>query len=595
MRSTRPGPLRSVLRLLREEFDRPALLCSGWMIVLVILSGVLSAATPLALKHLVDAVANSAQAERPPELNTVLPAGLTYLLALTSARLASDLRPLLASRIEQRVLASLRGRFFAHVLRLPMAWLSQRRTGELLHSADLAASGAQLSISHMTGSLAPVLVELVLMGWILANLDQPELVALFVLSSALYLLVFTLGTLRLRPAVRELSSASTEMHARLNDGVAHVETIRCFGATRQTELAMADALARSSSSWINFSRLSVQAAMAASIVFALTLAACLVMSSAAVRRHEMSVGGFVLASVYMLQMVRPLEVLGSAAKDLSRALGFLQPLQDILAQPTEAEVPTKEPDPDTTEKRQTAPSVKLENLHFSYDERNPVLRGLDLEISAGRTTAIVGRSGSGKSSIARLLLRLYTPQGGCIFIDGQPLHGLSTAHLRSLVGYVPQETRLLHGTVKSNIALGIPRASVDDIVQAAQGAQLGPLISALPHGLDTPVGEHGHTLSGGERQRLAVARALLRQPAFYILDEPTSMLDGKTEADIMAALSTLTAGCTTILIAHRLSTVMHADEIVVLDKGRVHERGCHGDLIAKGGLYAQLWRQQSEG
>jgi ATP-binding cassette subfamily B protein len=593
MRLTRPGPLGSALRLLRDEFDRPALMYSGWMILLVILSGALSAATPLALKHLVDAVASSTQHAPPPEQAAVLVTGLTYLLALTGTRLASDMRPLLASRVEQRVLAGLRRRFFAHVLRLPMAWLSQHRTGEVLHSADLAVAGCQLLISHMTGSLAPVLVELAIMGYILANLEQPALLALFALSSALYLVVFTLGTLRLRPAVRELSSASTEVQARLNDGVAHVETIRCFNATHQTEVAMADALVRLSSRWIDFNRLTVQAAIAASIVFALTLAACLVMSSAAVGRHEMSVGGFVLASVYMLQMVRPLEVLGSASKDFSRALGFLQPLMDILSRPAESEGPTKEQDPATTAKRQGAPSVRFQNLHFSYDERHPVLRGLDLDIPAGRTTAIVGRSGSGKSSLARLLLRLYTPQSGCIFIDGRPLHALATAELRCLVGYVPQEAGLLHGTVASNIALGVPGASDEAIARATQDAQLGPLLKALPHGLGTTVGEHGHTLSGGERQRLAIARALLREPALYILDEPTSMLDSKTEADVMATIATVTAGRTTVLIAHRLSTVMHADEIVVLDQGQVHERGRHDDLIARGGIYAHLWHQQS--
>jgi ATP-binding cassette subfamily B protein len=220
---------------------------------------------------------------------------------------------------------------------------------------------------------------------------------------------------------------------------------------------------------------------------------------------------------------------------------------------------------------------------------------LDLDVPAGRTTAIVGRSGSGKSSLVRLLLRLYEPQAGRILLDGRSIESLQAAELRARIGLVPQDTSLLQASVSNNIALGLPEASHDDIERAARHAQVHGLIDALPHGYGTLLGDRGQTLSGGERQRLAIARAILRKPSLYVLDEPTSMLDAKTEAGILQSLRELTAGCTTLVIAHRLSTVMHADEIVVLDGGRVHERGNHTQLLAQNGLYAQLWRQQTDG
>jgi ATP-binding cassette subfamily B protein len=590
----RLGSLGPALRLIREGVDRSVQLNLLGTMLLVTLSGVLAAASPLALKQLVDAVAGSTSMH-PTDGGRLLLPGAIYLFVLVGGRLTSDIRPLLASRVEQRVLAVIRQRFFAHLLRLPMAYLVRRRSGELLHSADLAAAGAQAIISHITNSIAPVLIELVLMGVILAQLQQPALLALFIATSLLYLVVFALGVLRQRPAIRAVSAASLDLHAQLSDGISHVETLRCFGAAEQAEQSLARTASHLASRWLRFNQLTVQSALAASGVFALTLTACLTITAEAVAQGQMTVGGFVLASVYMLQMVRPLEMLGAAARDLSRAVGFMQPLLDVLAEPPEATPTTASPSPASWTAPARAPSLRFENLSFGYDPQRPVIRGLDLEIPAGRTTAIVGRSGSGKSSLVRLLLRLYAPQQGRILVDGQAIETLPTADLRALIGLVPQDAGLLQASVSSNIALGLPGATREDIERAAMRAQLHHLVDALPRGYDTLLGERGQTLSGGERQRMAIARALLRRPKIYVLDEPTSMLDTKTEAAILLALREVTAGCTTLIIAHRLSTVMHADEIVVLEGGQVIERGHHAELLAKDRLYAQLWRQQTDG
>lgn len=330
-------------------------------------------------------------------------------------------------------------------------------------------------------------------------------------------------------------------------------------------------------------------------MFAVALVACLALTAEAVARDQLSVGGFVLTSVYILQLVRPLETLGTAARDLARATGFMRPLLDILAERREA---WTEPSDCADAKWTTpasAPSLRFENIHFGYDPKTPVFSGLDLEIPAGRTTAIVGRSGCGKSSLVRLLLRLHEPQGGRILVDGHPIESVPTAELRAMIGLVPQDAGLVQRSVRSNIALGRPGETQQSIESAARRAQLHCLVDTLPHGYDTLLGERGQTLSGGERQRLGIARAMLRKPLIYLLDEPTSMLDGKTEAAILPALRELTSECTTLVIAHRLSTIMHADQIVVLEGGRVQEQGQHAELLAKQGLYAQLWHQQTGG
>jgi ATP-binding cassette subfamily B protein len=387
------------------------------------------------------------------------------------------------------------------------------------------------------------------------------------------------------------------VHAQLAEGITHLETLRCCAAEEQAKRRFDDASAVLQQRCWRLDRLNTAVAAAASAIFAASLAACLHVAADAVAANAMTVGGFVLATVYMLQMVRPLESLGYAARDLSRASGYLRPLLEVLAEPMSEELmgTAREASPGEPGHRR-APTLRLENLHFAYHPDRPVIRGLDLEVPAGSTTAIVGRSGSGKSSLARLLMRLHAPQQGRILLDGRAIETIDVAELRrDLIGLVPQETALLHETIAENIALGTPTASLDDIRMAARGAQLEELIDALPDGLGTRVGERGMQLSGGERQRVGIARALLRRAALYVLDEPTSMLDSRTEREIQNALRALPSDATTIVIAHRLSTIAHADEIVVLDEGRVCERGTHRALLAMNGLYARMWRQQMAG
>jgi len=583
-----PRLLREVGALLRALADRTVHAHLGLAVLLVGAGGLLAALAPLALTAMVDAVARASRGSAESIDGALLLPAAAYVLALGTGRTLAAIGPLLCGTAEQRLTRNLTRHAFGHVIGLPMDYLLRRRGGELVQCIELARAGCQIVTGHVVNSIVPVLVEAVTIGIVLATLDQPALLATFTVTACAYLAIFGAGSIQVRRLADGVSSAHLQHHAHLGDSLLHAETLRCFvaedAASRRVD-ALGTELERR---WLRLNRLRAAIGVGVALVFTTSLAASLLLAGQAVLEGSLSAGGFVLANLYMLQMVRPLEMLGSAVRDVAQALGFLQPLLDVLRTPTE----------ETTRGHGTVsprPSLVFDSVRFGYDSRLPVLQGFDLEIGPGRTVGIVGASGSGKSSLVRLLLGLYQPQSGRILIDGRPIDTLPAAGLRAGIGLVPQDTALLHDTIARNISLGRPTASRDDIERAARHAQLHDFIAGLPDGYDTVVGERGLQLSGGERQRIAIARALLKRPGIFVFDEATSMLDSHTEAAILGKLRDVTAGCATIVIAHRLSTVVHADEIVVLDAGRVVERGPHALLLAKSGHYARLWRLQASG
>lgn len=587
------APLAEVLRLLQEAMDRRIRNHLGLAMLLVVGGALLSALAPLALKAMVDAMTSPPAAEAIAEHRIALLAGAAYLAALCGGRLLADLRPIVVETADHRLHTRLTQRFFSHLLGLPLATLLRRHGGEWPHSLELATLGLKLIVSQGLNSILPVVVEIAAMTWVLLHLDQQALVAVLLMTAVAYFLIFSSTAPGLMRRARGVSAASLEMHAHLNDALQHVEVLRSFAAEPAFAARLHSTCGQLEQSWLQVNRLRTGIGLAATATFTLSLAACLLIAGIAVTEGRLSVGGFVLANVYLLQMVRPLETLGGAARDIAQALGLIRPFLDILREPSHDAATDTVTLPTATE-RSAGLAIEFENLVFGYDPERPVLRQLSLSVPAGRTLAILGASGSGKSTLGRLLLRLYTPQSGCIRCDGQLLETWPLGRLRRRIALVPQDTALFHDSLANNLRLGRPNASHDEVECAARCAQLHDFIAALPEGYDTLVGERGLRLSGGERQRVAIARALLKRPDLYVFDEATSMLDASTERSLMEHLSVFTAGCTVILIAHRLSTVMRADEIVVLDGGRVVERGSHEQLLSAEGRYSRLWRQQAQ-
>jgi ABC-type transport system involved in Fe-S cluster assembly fused permease/ATPase subunit len=603
--------LLEVFQLLRTDADRTVRWHLAAAVALVTTGGLLAALAPLALKGMVDAVAGAAGGEHPLLPQSALLLGAAYLVALAGGRALGELRPLLTGTAEQRLLARLTQRFFAHLLALPLQFHLGRRPGELVHGIHLATTGCQLLTAHLVNTFLPVLVEVAAVAAVLVHLNQPELVVTFAATALAYVIVFGLGSLKLAGRAHLVSGASLNVNAALTDTLLNCETVKCFVAEPASREKLASATDVLESRWRHLYHFRVRLGMAAAAIFTVSLAVSLSLAADAVAQGTLTIGGFVMASVYMLQIVRPLEMLGSAARDVSQALGFIRPLLGVLKEPTDAaagvaavrtdKVAARDGSaPNPTAKGAAlactkSPGVRFEMVCFGYDPQRPVLKSLDLDIAAGRSLAIVGASGSGKSSLVRLLLRLYEPQAGRIVLGRNPLYTLHPADVRALIGLVPQDTILFNDTLANNIGLGKRGAARIEIQTAARRAQLHDFITSLPMGYDTVVGERGLKLSGGERQRVAIARVLLKAPRIFVFDEATSMLDSQTEAAILRDLHTVSEGCTTITIAHRLSTVRNADEIAVLAHGEIKERGTHGALLSQAGIYAGLWNRQMHG
>jgi len=586
---TTPSALRAAVAMLittAETGLRGRLLAAS---LLVVAGAAVTALAPVALKGLIDVLTvPGAAGSAAPGLIAWWGGG--YLLALGATRLLNELRPLLIGAAEQRLQAALTRRFFEHLLALPLAFHTQRSPSELSHSLQQAIAGCQLIVTHLTNSLLASAVELIVVITVLSHLGHPALVLLFVLTTLAYLAVYRNALAALSASSREVTRATRSVYAHLGDSLLNIEAIRCFTAERSSRRTLQAMSQDLQTQWARLR--SRRAGMAAAIgaIYLACIAACLTLAAQGVMQGTLSIGAFVLTNVYILQMVRPVETLGAAARDVSHALEMLRPALDILRRPVEPEfdeqLPTTQPVPST------APSVTFRHVRFSYEPGRPVLQDLDLHIPPGAHIGVVGISGAGKSSLGRLLLRLYEPQVGRVLLDGTALSRYDRQALRRQIAVVPQDIVLLHGSIAANIGLGREGATQADIESAAQLACLHAFIQSLPDGYETLVGERGLKLSGGERQRVAIARAVLQRPRVFVFDESTSMLDSSTEADVLRKLRTASAGCTSITIAHRLSTVAALDEIVVLQDGRIVQRGRHSALRRCEGPYARLWRQQ---
>lgn len=581
--------------------------------LLAIAGGLLSGLAPLALKGLVDAAGHG----RGISPRSMAGLAVAYLLCLCATRLLSELRPAMASAAEQRLYSRLRLRFFAHTLALPLGFHLDKRSGAVAHALQQGISGYQVILFSVVNSIVPVLFEGLTMMLVLLSLRQPILTAIFAATALSYVMATLSRGGALKGAARDVSSASADVGSLLTEALTNIEPVKCFGVEPRLVQDYARATRVLEWRWSRLHRARLRNGAFILAIFMLSVGSSVLAASDAFTRGALTVGGFVLANTIMLQVLRPMEMLVSAAHDVMQALAFIDPMLTVLDTPrsgieTVGRLTHPTPHGDAPKRTQAASNeaalfgspraarpgmqfqaIRLQNIWFAIDERHTVFRDLTLDLPAGRCTAIVGASGCGKSSLVRLLLGLWTPQRGQICMDEVAIQELSPETLRASIAVVPQDTVLFNTTIGANIAIGKPKATTREIEEAARLACLHDRIAALPAGYDTAIGERGLKLSGGERQRIAIARAILRDPAVYVLDEATSMLDGPTELAVLRNLRDLSAGRTMIMIAHRLSTLQHADGIVVLANGQVAEQGTHAALLARGGTYAALWRAQS--
>ncbi|MDO8361111.1 MAG: ABC transporter ATP-binding protein/permease, partial [Devosia sp.] len=388
---------------------------------------------------------------------------------------------------------------------------------------------------------------------------------------------------------RDMNSADTDANSKAIDSLLNFETVKYFGnepmEAQRFDRSMAQYERAAIRIWTSLGFLNFGQA----VIFYAGVVVIGVLSVQGVLAGKMTVGDFVLLNTFLMQIYRPLNFIGMVYREIRQGLTDIEEMFKLLDQ--EPEIVDK---PDATPLAVTGPVIRFENVKFSYDPDRAILKGVSFEVPAGKTTAIVGPTGAGKSTISRLLYRFYDVTEGRISIDGQDIRDVTQASLRAAIGMVPQDTVLFNDSIAYNIQYGRPGASMDEVKAAADHAQIGKFIASLPKGYDTPVGERGLKLSGGEKQRVAIARTILKGPPILILDEATSALDTKTEQDIQSSLDAVSANRTTLVIAHRLSTVINADEIIVLRDGVIAERGTHQMLLLRDGLYAQMWNRQRE-
>ncbi|QGZ33457.1 ABCB family ABC transporter ATP-binding protein/permease [Stappia indica] len=527
----------------------------------------------------------------------VLPAWLVapvmLVIAYNVARVLfvgfNQLRDALFARVGQHAVRQLAFLTFRHLHALSLRFHLARRTGGLSRVIERGVKGIENIVRFTILNGIPTVMEFGVMAaviWYQFGWIYVAVVAVMIVAYTW----FTVQTSNWRIAIRrEMNDNDTEANSKAIDSLLNFETVKYFG-NEQMEAERFDrsmagyerAATRTwtSLAWLNFGQ---------AVILGVATAICMVMSARAVMAGTQTLGDFVMINALLLQLSIPLNFIGFLYREIRQGLTDLEAMFQLLGQP--AEITDR---PGATPLAVQGGTVRFEDVTFHYDADRPILQGIAFEVPAGRTVAIVGPSGAGKSTISRLLFRFYDVTGGRITIDGQDVRDVTQESLRRATGMVPQDTVLFNDTVAYNIRYGRPEASEEEVREAARMAQIGDFIEALPQGYRTEVGERGLKLSGGEKQRVAIARTILKAPPILILDEATSALDTHTEREIQAALDQVSRNRTTLVIAHRLSTVVNADEILVLEKGRIVERGRHQELLAKGGLYASMWARQQE-
>lgn len=576
--------LRAGLSLLWEVADRYTRTRLVIVAAFVGGSAILSALTPVALKLALDRfpAAHESSAYASPLALIVL-----YICGQYLTRCLSELRFLAHGQALGRIYRNVGLRFFRHLLRLPMRFHFERKTGAMAQIGEQGINGCEQLLHYTVFTILPVVLEFSAVALVLVHFGYPAYLLMLGAAAVAYIVVFERGAIGVHQPAYAMAAARIDAHASMTDNLINAEVIKYYDAEPAVSSRYEQSLAKVETAWRDLARRQAVNGLWVATVFAASLALSLVYATFAVYRGDMTIGDFVLVNSYVMRFVQPLEMLGIAVREMTRAVASLQRLIEIFQEPIERDAPGAR-----ARISDNGGELVFEGVSFDYGQGTVVLSKVDLRVACGRSLAVVGVSGSGKSSLIRLLFRLYEPTSGRIVLDGVPIARLSLSTLRRAIAIVPQDTVLFHDTIANNIAFGRHDASCEEIVEAARLANLHEFINRQPEGYDTVVGERGLKLSGGERQRVAIARAALKRPRIFVFDEATSSLDSRTEREILKNLRDVSRHSTTLVIAHRLSTIVHADEIVVLHEGSVLERGSHTELLRRDGHYAMLWRAQ---
>lgn len=493
----------------------------------------------------------------------------------------------LFAKVTQNAVRRLSLESFTHLHELSLRYHLERRTGALSRVMERGARAVETIIRFSLFQIVPTALELLLVFLVLAFYFDLTYALVISVTIGLYL-VFTFQATEWRTRIRrQMNESDTEAYSRAIDSLLNFETVKYFG-NEQVEARRFDQAmqAYEKGAVRTYTSLSVLNAGQA-FIYSIGLGLCMAMSARGVMQGTMTIGDFVMVNAYLIQMYQPLFFIGMVYRDIKQSLVDIENTFELLGTP--AEVFDR---PDAAELMVENSEIEFRNVSFAYSPDRPILKNISFTVPEGQTLAIVGASGAGKSTLSRLLFRFYDPVGGAVLIGGQDIASVSQRSLRAAIGMVPQDTVLFNDSIAYNIRYGRIEASDGEVEDAARLAQIHDFITSLPEGYQAMVGERGLKLSGGEKQRVAIARTILKGPPILVLDEATSALDTATEKDIQSALDHVSANRTTLMIAHRLSTVVHADRIIVLDKGQIAESGDHEELMKLGGIYAKLWKQQ---
>jgi ABC-type transport system involved in Fe-S cluster assembly fused permease/ATPase subunit len=573
------GAVRSLLPYLMEFKGRVF-----FAMALLVLAKVANVAVPLVFKQIVDALNH----ERAMLLVPVfLVVGYGVLRAFST--LLGELRDAVFAKVTQRAIRRVALQVFTHLHSLSLRFHLERQTGGVSRDIERGTRGIGFLLNFMLFNILPTLLEIGLVAIILFSKYSVWFAVITFITLALYI-AFTLYITEWRMVFRRtMNDMDSKANTRAIDSLLNYETVKYFSNERWEARRYDEQLEH----W-EVAAVRNQTSLAAlnagqSAIIAIGVTALMLLAADGVVKGEMTVGDLVLVNMYMLQLYMPLHFLGFVYREIKNSLADMEKMFRLLDEHREIQDA-----PDAIPLMPGAASIRFENVAFAYNAEREILHDVSFEVPAGHTVAVVGASGAGKSTLSRLLFRFYDVNGGRILIEGQDLRSVTQASLRAAIGIVPQDTVLFNDTIYYNIVYGRPGATREEVIQAAQSAHIHSFIESLPQGYDSMVGERGLKLSGGEKQRVAIARAILKNPPVLIFDEATSALDSHSEKAIQAELRAIAKDRTTLVIAHRLSTVVDAQQILVMDKGRIVERGTHRELLVQQGVYARMWALQQQ-